>query len=151
MDFRRAADELGGIFPIEGPHTDLHTINAALCLRELVLYLNNATNATNGVTRPSTVADVLGGIAAALEELRRPLRQIGQLAVDLSRAPHAGHDTIPLAYRDLARWPVRATAAETGDEVAATLVVVDGAVATAAHVLRDAQAYAGRLNLRGGG
>lgn len=145
MDFRRTAELLGEIFPVDGPHTDLQTANAALCLRELVRYLVNATNSTGGVTHPSTVTDVLGGVAAALEELRQPLRQLGQVTVDLSRQPNSAHETTPLIYRDLARWPLKESPAATGDEVAETLLIVEGALTTAAHVLRDAQAYAGRL------
>jgi hypothetical protein len=147
MDYRGASDLIGGVFRPDGPHSDLMTVNAALCLGDLVRYLTNATNATGGVTLPSTVATVAGALAAALDELQKTLRQLAQVEVDMGRDPRAGHDRAH--PRDLARWPLRPSPAATAEEAEALMVAAAGQLGAVARTLEDAQVYASRLHQRG--
>lgn len=125
-------------FPLDGPHSDRRTVDAARLIRELVRFLNYATNSPSGVSGPDTVDLVLGPLREAQIRTEQTFSQL-----DRSFARFAAD---PSAYMWKPVGPV-ATPADAAAQVSDLLSEAGRWAAVQVKALDQAQSYTGMVGL----
>lgn len=71
-------EQVGALFPLDGPYNDERTRAAARSIAELVRYLNHAGWSDNAYPWPATADSVVGSLSSAVAGLDQLLRQVEQ-------------------------------------------------------------------------